>query len=1123
MRLSKFQNLSLMASSVPALLALLTLVILVFEMQPARAQVAQRDNFGKEFYVAYGPNLGGERDGQFTVNVMDLYITSHVAASGAVEVPALSFYQTFTTVPGQITTIHLPNGNNNTPTVELQDGDDERVISGMAVHVTSDSDIAVFGLNHRLFSSDAFMGLPVNTLGTEYRTMNYNSSSDGYSYDPLTPGEFWIIAVTDSAHVTITPAASTANGSPALIPINVTLQTGQIYMVQGQGDLGNDLTGSHIESDQPIAVFSGHKRTEMPVGAINTGGKPSRDHLVEQLPPVSAWGDSALVVPYATSTLPDLVRVVCAEDGTEITVNGKQVMNGPTNKFNAGDFYEITQLAGVTSIQASNPIMVGQYMHTSYGSLNAQPPPEAYGDPALALVYPVEQFQSSYTILSIIDANSFTGNFVNIVADPADVTAMTLDGTLISPSEFHQIPGSRFWYAQHPVQQGTHNMSAPAPFGVTIYGLGPVDSYSYTGGTLLKTITPLETVGLVIDFGDRVIGAADIQAPYPHNVNNSFDTMVVLKNVSNDIVNIFSFPKRIQDTDRFYVNRTVPSSGAPTAIAPPMTIAPLTIDSFQIEFWPHEINRRMHTQITAKTDHLRAYVVDVYGRGVQDNMGVYRDSNKVHTIDTIDFGTFAKTDVVSGDSEAYVGNAGTAKMNVSDVHITAPHPPMAQPYFTNSGITYLGNTITTPFQIAESPSHAARIGLSFNPNINMANGIYSDSLVISSTTSTHIVVLIAHIETITPLSPDTNKHVFGTTLVCDDSSFDIQISNTQNDIPITLTSANIIGTNATDFALSTKTPLIIPAGATKPVLVHFLPTGRGVKNAQVILKFNKPRNGTPDTVQLSGTGDKRVLELAGSVNVHAYASDDFLVPIFAVTDLTPFAPTGYQIVLNYDTVNLQLIDVVSNNTLTPPGFPAIFSSTPPGRDTVLFQQGSDAGGPASIPIIGGGCGTNILDTSGGFCQPLIYLKFRPVMNGEDPQTFHKSFPIGYTITFDNSLISSACVDRLFDSGYVQIASICDKQFLQPRGEIPSATMLEPPFPNPSSASISMQYDIGTQAKVKLDVEDVYGNTVAVLAEKDAKPGYYKATFDGSSLPSGQYFIRMVAGDYRTSRRVVIQK
>ncbi len=766
-------------------------------------------------------------------------------------------------------------------------------------------------------------------------------------------------------------------------------------------------------------------------------------------------------------------------------------MNGVSvgTTFNAGDFYQITDLAGVTSIQASKPILVGQYMHTTSGALG-NPNDPAYGDPALALVYPVEQFDTTYTIVSIIDAASFTGNFVNIVAPTNSIGSMRLDGTPLPLAEFKPIANSLFSYAQHRLQQGTHNITGAKPFGTTIYALGPVDSYAYTGGTLLKTITPLEvTSGLVIDFGDRVLSTPFTKG----NPANVFDSVVTLHNVSEDTVNIYSFPRRIQDTDRFTIK-----NGAP---ALPYTIGPGETGSMTIEFDPHEINRRMHTQITAKTDHLRAYVVDVYGRGVQDEMGVFTTDQKNLKIDTLDFGVFQNTDP-PGDSAVYVGLTGLGLTSDPITGLDAAN-------FTSSGITMSGAVVAIPFSIPEPPSPAARIALRFDPT-GLANKKYTSQITVNSASSRHIVVLVARVETIAALRSSDTSHTFGTTMVCSDSVFDVHVTNT-NDLPITILNAPIGGANQGDFATSTRLPDTIAPGQTATIYVHFLPTGRGVRTANLLLQFDLPKNAPIDTIPLSGTGDKATLEFAGSQSVFGYAISPFIVPIYARTDLTPFGATSYSIHVNYDSVYLRLIEPQTLNTLTPAGYPTHIPSSP-GHDVITFSQGEGNKNP--ITITGGGPGS----------VPLIYLQFQAVLNGEDPQTFTRLYTIGFDVSLLDAKIPSGCVDQTFTPASAEVASVCTTPIhLTDQSSPPSSMMLEQNNPNPFKSATDMEYDVATEMPVKLEVCDAAGNTVRVLVDEVKKPGYYHATLDGLDLPSGPYFVRMTAGDYHRTRRVVLEK
>ena len=116
----------------------------------------------------------------------------------------------------------------------------------------------------------------------------------------------------------------------------------------------------------------------------------------------------------------------------------------------------------------------------------------AYGDPALAIALPVEQFTLNYTIMSVVNPSAFTGNFVNIVVASGELPAVVyLDSVKIPSNQFHDIPGSFYKYAQIGIVQGTHNVSSFTPFGLTVYALGNVDSYAYTGGALVKPLNGL--------------------------------------------------------------------------------------------------------------------------------------------------------------------------------------------------------------------------------------------------------------------------------------------------------------------------------------------------------------------------------------------------------------------------------------------------------------------------------------------------------------------------------------------------------------------------------------------------------------------------------------------------------
>ncbi len=78
-------------------------------------------------------------------------------------------------------------------------------------------------------------------------------------------------------------------------------------------------------------------------------------------------------------------------------------------------------------------------------------------------------------------------------------------------------------------------------------------------------------------------------------------------------------------------------------------------------------------------------------------------------------------------------------------------------------------------------------------------------------------------------------------------------------------------------------------------------------------------------------------------------------------------------------------------------------------------------------------------------------------------------------------------------------------------------------PNPFNPSTAISYRLQTADYVSLKVYDSAGRLVATLAEGRREAGEQQITFDGSSLPSGIYFLRLTAGDYQAVQKLVLMK
>lgn len=1065
-----------MRSSFRAVSTSFVLAVLALFTGALNAQVTTevKDNLGKEFYIAFGPNTGGETNmPQETQNDVALYITSKVPTAGRVEIPALNIDQTFTSTPGQITTVKLPNGNNNGASVTLTGNDGERIIKGMAVRITSIEEVAVFGMNHKRFSTDAFMALPIDVLGTEYRAMSYPMAQAGQGF--AMPSQFWIVGVEDGTNVTIVPKSMTARGKPANTPIDIVLNRGDVYLVQSATNGGEDLTGSLIESDRAIAVFSGHERAAIPFNAtLYDGQAPSRDHLVEQLPPVSAWGDSAFVVPHATADRPDLVRIISAEDNNTISINGSAVAT-----LNAGQFYQIDELTSVAQVQATNPILIAQFAPTSMG-VRDDPFFPAYGDPAMALVFPVEQFTNTYTIVSV-EKGAFTGNFVNIVVEAAGVPSMKIDGIPIPVSEFKPIPGTTYFFAQISVTQGTHNLDGDKPFGVTVYAFGDVDSYSYTGGTLTKTITPLKSSDMVIDFGDRVLD--------PVMLAGVFDSVVSLVNTSTEEVNIFGFPRRTQDVNNFEVIKPVV----------PHKILALLQDSMTIRFDPKRVaNRRMHTQITAKTDHLRAYVVDVYGRGVIEQNIATADSGLQLPIQEIDFGYFSRTDPPS-DSAAYIGNVGFADLDIVEMMITGPN----MTDFRQLDILKGANLVTVPFRVDKNPAGGVRVELQFVPG--GADGFREAFLDYKTKAGVSgRVRLIANILTIE--MPTVQSAGWEETPLCRPGRKTITIHN-PNSVPMRVDSILFKGANPDDFMIDKQIPFEIPPRSSIDIPIVFQPEDVGARSAQAYIYFNIPK-GLWRVSTLTGSGSKYQLEYHVPKHIHILTNESFRLPIYADVDLAPFQARGYTLHLRYDPTHLEDVDIELENTLSQNASISFDGDYGERILNVTLREGATLrGGGTDDPY------------------PLIVVKFRSFLaEGENRREFQEEIPIHYNLQLKDKQVEDYCITQKVRTGIVFLDSTCiEEVFVQVPWDPPSTPELEYPVPNPFARTTSIGYHVPGEYNVLLEVLDEMGRVVSTLVNQEITPGFYRAAFDAGDLPSGVYTARFTYDGTVRTRRMVLEK
>ncbi len=272
-----------------------------------------------------------------------------------------------------------------------------------------------------------------------------------------------------------------------------TLNRGEVLQLVGTRN-NEDLTGSLVRANGPIAVFAGHDCTYVP------RDRSACDHLEEQLLPSATWGRRYAVTflrdRVADPNEPSVIRIMSQADGNHLSFEGIGAPPTCTGALGRGQFCEFSSNENFV-VSGEQPILVTQFMIGQGSSplcttVAGVPPPdrdECVGDPAMVLEVPIEQFRNRYDVLI---PSTYRLNYVNVTA-PAGAE-VTLDGNDLDPARVRgPFPvGAGLEVRVVQVDGGAHTLATRdgRPFGAKVYGVAAYTSYMYPGGLNLSPINP---------------------------------------------------------------------------------------------------------------------------------------------------------------------------------------------------------------------------------------------------------------------------------------------------------------------------------------------------------------------------------------------------------------------------------------------------------------------------------------------------------------------------------------------------------------------------------------------------------------------------------------------------------
>lgn len=429
--------------------------------------------------------------------------------------------------PGEVAILFLSNDTPDagkcpdgvtTPRIGNADQTLRGTAIGTTFHITTSAPVSAYDMypfgGGAAAVTSATLLLPTSAWGTNYVAVSPWAPSNLTGYSPA----IQLVAAEDATHVTIRPTFAIPGGTnveaaAAGAPHTYTLDRGQVLELS---PAGRSLEGSPIESDKPIGMWASQSCFNVPEST------PYCDSAHQQIPHVGALGSEYVGVRYRNRLDNGIEetppwRITALVDGTVLDWKPSPPANAPT-ALHAGEIatFEAAGPFAVKSQDDKHPFYLAQYMSScgAVGDIHGVYP-GCPGDPEFVNVVPPLQFLDHYVFFT--DPTYPDTNLVLVKKGDADVT---LDCLAAPIDGWQPIGSSGFKYArldlvrgnfepQGGCDNGRHEIKSQAPFGVTVWGWGSLDtgtgepdagiltqgvSYAYPAGMSLQ---PINTVHII--------------------------------------------------------------------------------------------------------------------------------------------------------------------------------------------------------------------------------------------------------------------------------------------------------------------------------------------------------------------------------------------------------------------------------------------------------------------------------------------------------------------------------------------------------------------------------------------------------------------------------------------------
>ena len=160
-----------------------------------------------------------------------------------------------------------------------------------------------------------------------------------------------------------------------------------------------------------------------------------------------------------------------------------------------------------------------------------------------------------------------------------------------------------------------------------------------------------------------------------------------------------------------------------------------------------------------------------------------------------------------------------------------------------------------------------------------------------------------------------------------------------------------------------------------------------------------------------------------------------------------------------------------------------------------------------------------------FISPLLMaqnqISISVLSNGGEKQSSTNYVLEGTTGQLGADLITSSSFQVLpgFWNAYYQdvIVSVEDEDV------IPTVFKLEQNYPNPFNPSTIIKFAVPERSNVSIKIYDILGSELLTLVNEELESGLYEKVFNANGYSSGMYIYRMQAGEYISTKKMLLIK